>query len=65
VLEAIGLELHGDEGDVGGVHGLEGNARGRAVEVGLGDEILDGLDELLEKGTLGDACLCDGNMFAW
>ena len=57
VLEAVGLELHSDQGHVGGVHGLQGDASAGAVEVGLGHEVLDGLDELLEKGSLGDASL--------
>ena len=57
VLEAVGLELHRHQRHVGRVHCLQGDACGRAVEVGLGHEVLDGLDELLEKRSLGNASL--------
>ena len=48
--EGFGFEHHGDEGDVGVVHGLEGDARVIAVEVAVLDEIFDGVDDL--KGLL-------------
>ena len=64
VLEAVRSEEEGHEGDVGGVHRLEREAVVGAVEVGIGDEILDGLEHLLQEGTLdktglkhGDLCL--------
>ena len=64
VLEAVRSEEEGHEGDVGGVHRLEREAVVGAVEVGIGDEILDGLKHLLQEGTLdktglkhGDLCL--------
>lgn len=50
--EAFGLELHGDEGDVGVVHGLESDAGVIAIEVAVLDEILDGFDDALEDGGL-------------
>ena len=58
MIEAFCLELHGHQRHMRGVHGLQGDARGGAVEVGLRDEVLDGLDELLEQGSLCNACLC-------
>ena len=64
MLEAVRSEEEGHEGDVGGVHRLEREAVVGAVEVGIGDEILDGLEHLLQEGTLdktglkhGDLCL--------
>jgi hypothetical protein len=44
--EGLGLQHHGDERDVGIVHGLESNAGVIAVEVAVLDEILDGIDDL-------------------
>lgn len=44
--EGFGLEHHGDESDVGVVHGLERDAGVIAVEVAVLDEILDGVDDL-------------------
>lgn len=44
--EGFGLEHHRDEGDVGVVHGLEGNAGVIAVEVAVLHEVLDGIDDL-------------------
>lgn len=52
VLEALGVEHEGDQRDVARVHGLEGDALGRAVEVGIGDEVLHGLEDLLEQTGL-------------
>jgi len=52
VLESLRAEEKGDEGHVAGVHGLHREARGGAVEVGVGDEILDGLDDLFEEAPL-------------
>ena len=64
VLEAVRSQEEGHQGDVGGVHRLEREAVVGAVEVGIGDEILDGLEHLLQEGTLdktglkhGDLCL--------
>lgn len=44
--EGFGFEHHRDEGDVGVVHGLEGDARVIAVEVAVLYEVLDGVDDL-------------------
>ena len=44
--EGLGLEHHGDESDVGVVHGLERDAGVIAVEVAVLDEIFDGVDDL-------------------
>lgn len=44
--KAFGLEHHGHKGNVGVVHGLEGDTRVIAVEVAVLDEILDGVDHL-------------------
>jgi hypothetical protein len=46
--EGLSLEHHGHEGDVGIVHGLEGNAGVIAVEVAVLDEATDGVDHLYE-----------------
>ena len=47
--ERVGLEQHGNEGDVAVVHGLETDARVVTFEVAVLDEVLDGFDNLLEK----------------
>ena len=57
MLEAIGAEEERHEGDVRAVHRLQGEAVAGAVEVGVGDEILDGLEHLLEEGTLDETSL--------
>ncbi len=44
--ETLGLEHHGDERDVGVVHGLQSNAGVVAVEVAVLDEVLDRIDNL-------------------
>ena len=62
VLEAVRSEEEGHEGDVGGVHRLEREAVVGAVEVGVGDEILDGLEHLLQEGTLDETGLKHGDL---
>ncbi|PON87572.1 hypothetical protein TorRG33x02_165650, partial [Trema orientale] len=52
VLEPFGSEEEGDESDVAGVHGLEREAGGGAVEVGIVDEVLERFQNLLQKTTL-------------
>lgn len=47
MLETFGAEEEGDEGDVGRVHGLEGDAGAGAVEVGVSDEVLHAVHELI------------------
>lgn len=44
--EALSAEKHGDQGNVGVVHGLESDAGVIAVEVAVLDEVLDGVDDL-------------------
>lgn len=44
--EAIGAEQHGDQGNVGVVHGLEGDSGVIAVEVAVLDEVFDGVGDL-------------------
>jgi hypothetical protein len=39
VVEAISTESHGAQGHMGAVHGLDGEAIGGAVDVGIGDEL--------------------------
>ena len=57
VLETIAAEEERDERDVGGVHRLKGEAVLGAVEVGIGDEVLDGLEHLLQERTLDETRL--------
>lgn len=54
--ETLGLEHHGDEGDVGVVHGLESDTGVIAVKVAVLDEIFDGIDHLFEKVGLIKTC---------
>lgn len=44
--EAFGSQQHGDESNVGVVHGLESDAGVIAVEVAVLDKVLDSVDEL-------------------
>ena len=46
--ERLGLEHHGNEGDVGVVHGLERDTGVIAIEVTVLHEVLDGVDDLVE-----------------
>lgn len=48
--EAVGLEHHRHERDVGVVHGLQRDTAVIAVEIAVLDEILDGVDHL-ERDT--------------
>lgn len=52
VVEAVGAEKEGDERDVAGVHGLEGEAGGGAIEVGIGDQLPDCFQHLLQEAAL-------------
>lgn len=45
--EGFGLEHHGDEGDVGVVHGLKCNAGVIAVEVAILHEVFYGVNDLV------------------
>lgn len=53
VVEASVAEGDRDEGDVRGVHGLDGYLIVGAVDVGFLDEVFDGLDDLFEDFALG------------
>jgi len=53
-IESVAPEAQGNETDVGIVHGLELDAGIGAVERGLGDEVLDGLNHTFQDGTLGE-----------
>ena len=44
--EGFGFEHHGDQGNVGVVHGLQRHAGVIAIEVAVLDQILDGIDNL-------------------
>ena len=44
--EAFSFEHHGDEGDMGVVHGLEGDSGVIAVKVAILDEVFDGINDL-------------------
>jgi len=44
--EAFGLEHHGNQCNMGVVHGLEGDTGIIAIEVAVLDEILDGVNDL-------------------
>jgi len=44
--EALGAEQHGDQGNVGVVHGLEGNSGVIAVKVAVLNQVLDGVGDL-------------------
>jgi hypothetical protein len=57
--EGFGLEHHGDEGDVGVVHGLERDAGVIAVEVAVLHEILDGIDDLCRESV------CAVQVYEW
>lgn len=48
--ESVSAQQHGHEGNVGVVHGLQGETRVIAVEVAVLDEILDSIDDL--KGNV-------------
>lgn len=64
--EGVDLEHHRDEGDVGVVHRLEGDAFIVAVEVAVLDEVLDGLDDLgvmLDAGSLSQRAMISKHTF--
>ena len=57
VVEAIAAQQQRDERHVRGVHGLQAEARRRAVEVRIGHQVLHGLQHLLQQAALRQACL--------
>lgn len=52
VVEAAAAQGDRDEGDVGRVHGLDGDLIVGAVDVGFLDQIFDGFDDLFEDFAL-------------
>jgi len=46
VLKTVRAELEGDEGDMGGIHGLQAKSRAVAIKIGVINEVLDGLNDL-------------------
>ena len=60
VLEALLAQVQGHEGDVRRVHGLHGEARGGAVEVGVRHQVLHRLQQLLEQDAPRQAGLKHG-----
>lgn len=57
MLESVGAEHERHQTDVRGVHGLESESRAGAVEVRLGDEVLDAVEHLLQQVALQQARL--------
>lgn len=62
VVEAAGLEVHLYEGNVGGVHGLDGEFVFGAVNVCVLYEVLQGFDELLEYAAVENSCFEHGGL---
>ena len=62
VLKAISTEEEGDKGSVVLIHRLKLDASACAVEVGLVDQVLDGINDLLEEGSVSKLCLEHGCM---
>lgn len=52
VLEALGSEEQSHQSHVARVHGLKRKPGGRAVEVGIVHQVLDGLHNLLQERAL-------------
>lgn len=64
--EGLGLEHHGDESDVGVVHGLERDTGVIAVEVAVLDEVFDSVDDLRGMSVCvirALACTCKYTFF--
>ena len=47
-LESFGTQQHGDEGDMGTVHGLQGDSRIVAIKVAVLHQVLDSIDHLVQ-----------------
>jgi len=52
MLETLGPEQQRHQRNMAGVHGLQGETRGCAVEVGIGNQILYGFQNLLQQASL-------------
>lgn len=59
--EALCAEKHGDQGNMGVVHGLEGDTRVITVEVAVLNQVLDGVDDLMERVLTMDPSM-NGNI---
>ena len=57
LVESVGTERDRDQGDVRAVHGLELDARVGAVPRGLVQQVLEGLQDLLEEVSLNKTSL--------
>jgi hypothetical protein len=57
VLEPVVAQQQRDERDVRAVHRLQGEPVAGAVEVSVGDEVLDGLEHLLQEASLDETGL--------
>ena len=56
MFESVRVQLERHEGDVARIHGLELEPLLRIrLEVGVGDEILDGVEDFLEHRPLGES----------
>ena len=65
-LEAIGVKLERDQRDVARIHGLEFETfDGVGLEVGVGDEVLDRVEDFLEHGALLDSGFEHGRSGRW
>lgn len=66
MLEAIGVKLERDQRDVARIHGLEFETfDGVGLEVGVGDEVLDRVEDFLEHGALLDSGFEHGRSGRW
>eukprot|EP00968_Pinguiococcus_pyrenoidosus_P002525 scaffold143_cov260-Pinguiococcus_pyrenoidosus.AAC.18 len=55
-IEALRAEKEGHEGHVRRVHGLQAEAGFRALQVRVGDQLIDGADHLLQQVALDESC---------
>jgi len=55
--ETVFLEVQGNEGDVGGIHSLDGETSTGDIDVDGADQFLDGFDDLFEDDTLFESSL--------
>ena len=57
LVKTIMTKVHSNKGNVAVVHGLELDTRVTAVPCGLLEQVLDGLQDLLEQTSLDKTCL--------
>ena len=53
-VKTILLHVERHERDMTGIHSLDGHALGTDIDVGIVNEVLDRVNELLEVGGVGD-----------